>query len=459
MELSLKKRIATYNLFAIATLIALAFMAIYSVVYYTSYQHLDNDIATEKEEVFSNLDWKGNEIIMNKLPEWEESEHKQIEVNPTFLQIVDTKGKTIFKSANLQKNTFLFDPKIEKNTFYNATINQQKIRQGQFPIFNDEHQIIGQLTIGVSQQESHNVLQNLLIVLALTYIFVLSVLYFVMYYVASKAISPIHSLINSASQINDTNINSRFPLPNNKDEIYQLATTINNLMNRLEMSFHQQKQFTSDASHEMQTPLAAIKGIVEVLLRKPRTQEHYETKMKEVLLQTDRLSQLFNQLLQLARLESSAFTSKKGDVSLFSLIQKIENRHQKTLEKNNLHFYNYLPENSTVKAEEILLERILENLITNAIKYNNSGGTIFCEWDHKTNSLTIKDSGIGIPEEQLPFLFNRFYRADHSRSSIIPGNGLGLAIVKHLCDLQKIDISVESEENKGTVFTLQFGLA
>lgn len=106
MKLSFKKRIATYNLIAIATLMAIAFLSIYIVVYFTSYQHLDDDITVEKEEVFNNLDWHGDKIIMNKMPEWEEAEHKQLEVNPTFLQIVDLNGKTIFKSANLQKKPF-----------------------------------------------------------------------------------------------------------------------------------------------------------------------------------------------------------------------------------------------------------------------------------------------------------------------------------------------------------------
>jgi two-component system heavy metal sensor histidine kinase CusS len=458
MKLSFKKRIATYNLIAIATLMAIAFLSIYIVVYFTSYQHLDDDITVEKEEVFNNLDWHGDKIIMNKMPEWEEAEHKQLEVNPTFLQIVDLNGKTIFKSANLQKNLFLFNPNVEKTTFYNAVINDQKIRQGQFPVFNDDNKIIGQLTIGVSQQESYNVLHNLLIVLCLTFVFILSILYFIMYFVASKAIAPIYSLINSASKINYSNINSRLTLPDHEDEIHQLATTINELINRLEISFHQQKQFTSDASHEMQTPLAAIKGIIEVLIRKPRTQEQYESKLKEVLVQTDRLSLLFDQLLQLARLESTTLFTQKTPVLLDALIDKISQRYGSLIQKNKLTFNNQLPQNCIVKADEVMLERILDNLISNAIKYNIPKGSILCIWDNATNSLIIKDNGIGIPKDQLPFLFNRFYRADNSRSSVVSGNGLGLSIVRRLCDIQNILITVDSAVGESTTFTLQFKL-
>lgn len=456
MKLNFKKRIATYNLIAIATIMAFAFFAIYAVVYYTSYKHLDDDITTEKTEVFSNLDWDDDAIIMNKMPEWEEEEHKQVEVNPTFIQIVDLKGKTVFKSANLQENHFLFNPKNKKTVFYNATINNKKIRQGQFPVINDNNKIIGQLTIGVSQQESYNVLHNLLIVLIATYIFIISILYFIMIFVVSKAIAPIHQLIDSASQINYININSRLPLPENEDEIHQLATTINELLSRLETSFYQQKQFTSDASHEMQTPLTAIKGIVEVLLRKPRTAEKYEEKMREVLLQTNRLSQLHDQLLQLAQLESSVLLAKKEKVFLEVIIQKSIKSYDTLIKNNNIQIHNSIPSDVIVWTDTLLLEMILDNLLSNAIKYNKKEGTIFFTWNASTKTLSVTDEGIGIDADQLPLLFNRFYRADDSRSSKIPGNGLGLSITKRLCDSQNIIITVRSVKSKGTTFQLQF---
>ncbi|MDD5150030.1 MAG: HAMP domain-containing sensor histidine kinase [Flavobacterium sp.] len=456
MKLSFKKRIALYNLTAIASLTAIAFVAIYAVVYYTSYQHLDNDIATEKEEVFNNLDWKGNDILMNKMPEWEEAEHKQLEVNPTFLQIVDLNEHTIFKSANLQENHFLFNPNIEKTTFYNSIINKQRIRQGQFPIFNENNKIIGHLTIGVSQQESFNVLHNLLLVLCLTYVIMLGTLYAIISFVASKAIAPVNELIHIASKINETNINSRLPLPENEDEIHKLATTINELLNRLDYSIHQQKQFTADASHEMHTPLTAIKGTIEVLLRRKRTPEQYESKMKEVLVQTDRLSHLFDQLLQLARLESNIILAKKENIVLKDIVEKIINTHHTSINNNNNKVQVSIPQNCIVKADAGLLERILNNLIINAIKYNHPNGNIFCEWNDKSKSLTIKDEGIGISKKQLPYLFNRFFRADNSRSSHISGNGLGLSIVKRLCDLQNIKITIESIENKGSSFIITF---
>ncbi|HSN61647.1 MAG TPA: HAMP domain-containing sensor histidine kinase, partial [Ferruginibacter sp.] len=331
-----------------------------------------------------------------------------------------------------------------------------RIRQGQFPIFNESNKIIGHLTIGVSQQESYNVLHNLMIVLIVTYLFTLGVLYLIMSLVASKAIEPVNRLIRSAAVINDSNINSRLPLPENEDEIHQLATTINELLNRLETVIHQQKQFTADASHEMRTPLAAIKGTLEVLLRNKRTPEQYESKLKDLVIQTDRLALLFEELLQLARLESNMVHANKTRLHLKTIIEKIANNYQTIARVNNNSIHIDIPANCMVNADEVLLERVLDNVIFNAIKYNRPNGNIYCLWDSIKNSLTIKDEGIGIAAAQLPFLFDRFYRADNSRSSHIPGNGLGLSIVKKLCDLQSINITVESAEGIGSSFTLHF---
>ena len=454
MNLHFKKRIAIFNTIAVAITTFIVFVVIYYVVSFSSFQHLDNDIKAEMEEVFNNINWENDSIQINKMPEWDEAEHQQIEVNPTFIQIVNIDGKAIFKSINLQDDYLLIHPNNNKTSFYNTTINTQKIRQGQFPIINKNKKTIGYLTIGVSQEESSSVLHNLFIVLSFTYLILVFVLYLIMYYVASKAIKPVQKLIQSASQINESNISSRLPLPNNKDEIYKLATTFNDLLNRIENSIEQQKQFTADASHEMRTPLTIIKGTLEVLLRKERTPEQYEKKINEVISQTDRLSYLFDQLLQLARAESNNTIIKKEKIILKEKIDHLINGGDLLLNKNQIK-YN-IPSNCVVFADAALLDRILENIISNAIKYNTPNGNITFEWNEKSNSLLIKDEGIGISKDQQPYLFNRFYRADNSRSSEIKGNGLGLSIVKKLCELQHIKISVESAENKGTSFTLQF---
>lgn len=453
MRFSFKKRIAFFNTMAVAVTTAIVFIVIYTVVQYTSFRHMDTDIWQEKEEILNTLDWNKDTIIINKLPEWEEAEHRKVEVNPTFIQIVNNKDSMVFKSANMQTNHFLFDPNNKNEKYYSTQIEKQRLRLGQFSIKNDEGVTIGQLTVGISQQESYNVLSNLLFTLCISFPILLLVLYIVIYISASKAIAPVNQLIQTASSINDTNINTRLPLPENEDELYQLAKTINELLSRIETSIQQQKQFTADASHEIRTPLSAIRGTLEVLLRKQREPEQYEKKIKEVIGQTDRLNQLLDQLLQLARLESSSV--KKETIDLDKLIQEIVIKWDKPITEKAIQLQINIPKDTSILAENALLSMIIDNLLSNAIKYSHENGQIMCDWDEKTRTFSIKNDGFWITQEQTPFLFNRFYRTDDSRSSQIPGSGLGLAIVKKLADLQKIGISVQSIPNC-TIFSLKF---
>lgn len=453
MRLNFKKRIAVFNTLAVAVTTAIVFIVIYAVVYNSSYRHLDSDILLEKEEILNTLDWKGDSIIINKMPEWEEAEHNKVEVNPTFIQIVDNKERMIFKSANLQSNHFLFDPANETENFFNSLVDKQRLRLGQFPIRNDAGKLIGQLTVGISQQESYYVLNNLLISLCISFPILLLVLYLVVYMTASKAIAPVQRLIRAASVIDDSNINTRLPLPENEDELYQLAKTINELLNRIETSVQQQKQFTADASHEIRTPLAAIRGTLEVLLRKRREPEQYEERIQEVITQTDRLNQLIDQLLQLARLESGSI--KKEMINIEKLAEETITKYDKQIVEKDIRVKIAIPEGTTVFTDNLFLSMVVDNLVSNALKYGDSNSQITIVWHDKEHLLSITNKGPEISKEQLPFLFDRFYRTDDSRSSHIAGSGLGLAIVKKLADLMQLKITVDSYPGN-TTFSLQF---
>lgn len=456
MNLKFKNRIAFFNTLAVAVTTALVFWVIYIVVSKTAYAHLDNDILLEKEEVFSNLDWRGDTIIINKMPEWDEAEHSKVEVNPTFLQIVDNNRKVIFHSTNMLKDQFLFNPHNAQETFYSSDISGQKIRLGQFPIKNEKDKIIGQLTIAISQQESYTILNNLILLLLFSYPFMLIIQFIASSVAASKAIEPVHQLIKTASGISDSNISTRLPIPVRKDELHQLTTTINELLSRIEASMLQQKQFTSDASHEIRTPLASIRGTLEVLIRKPRESAIYEEKITDIIRQVDRLDSLLDQLLQLARIESGVALLKKETVVLSTVISTRLKKWQEAADNKKISLDVQLGNDITVPGDKFYIELILDNLINNAIKYGKENGHVIISWNPVTKSLDISDDGEGIAKENLPHIFNRFYRTDESRSSVVKGSGLGLSIAKKLADLHHIALTVDSELGSGTTFSMKF---
>jgi signal transduction histidine kinase len=454
MMVSFKKRIALFNTMAVAITTAIVFIVIYGVVYYSSYRHLDTDINLERKDVLKAISWKGESIVVHKMPEWEEAEHKNVEVNPTFIQIVDIRDSLLFKSINLRDNNFLFNPGLSRESFFNIQIEGQRLRLGQFPIINENNKVIGQLTIGVSQQESYHVLNNLLFTLCISFPVLLIILYVVIYLAASRAIAPVQKLIKTASGIHDSNIQTRLPLPEHKDEIYQLTSAINELLNRIENSIQQQRQFTADASHEIRTPLSAIRGTLEVLLRKKREPEQYEEKIRDVIGQTDRLNHLLDQLLQLARLESAG-NFKREQLVMDAAVKHAIEKYRHKIAAKGVYIRMDIPPGILVMADAFCLEVILDNLLGNAVKYCNTNGVVSCNWNPEMGALSIQNDGPGIPKEHLPFIFNRFYRTDQSRSAAIPGSGLGLAIVKKLAELQRIGISVDSQPGT-TIFSISF---
>lgn len=456
MTLRLKNRIALFNTLAVAFTTALVFLIIYFVVYDTSYSHLDEDISAEKEEVISNLFWLQDSIIINKMPEWEEAEHSQVEVNPTFLQIRDTRGNIIFRSNNLPEAQVLDSPQKENKTFYNGEINNQRIRLGQFPIKNENGETIGELTIAVSRQESDNVLSNLFCVLLISFPVVLLVQFFSSSIAASRAIKPVHRLISSASAIDDSNIGRRLEMPSHKDELYELTQTINDLLGRIEKSISQQKQFTSDASHEIRTPLSAIRGTLEVLIRRKRTPEVYEEKIVGIIQLVDRLDVLLEQLLHLARIDSGKTMTRVESVHLLPIVSTVQQKWETLAVYKNITFHTNISTDTMVRGDKFFLELMLDNLINNAIKYGIHNGNVWLEWDKISHTLSVKDDGMGIPEKDIPHIFNRFYRADESRSSVVKGSGLGLSIVQKLASLQDITLQVSSREGEGATFLLRF---
>jgi len=456
MTLHFQDRVALYNTLTVAFISAMVFIVIYTVVHSTSYRRMDEGIRTEAGEIIGNLSWTDDSIIINKMPEFEEAEHNQVELNPTFIQISNDKGQIIFRSGNLVKEQLVLHPSKDREVFFNELIKDQVFRLGQFPVRNEHDKIIGNVIIGISGTTPLAILKNLRLILLISFPILLIILFFASSFAASRSIAPVNALIKAASGIEDSNIDTRLPLPRIKDEIYMLATTVNELLDRIEKSFRQQKQFTSDASHEMRTPLTAIRGTLEVLYRKDHDVEHYKTKISDVLRQAERLERMLDQLLQLTRLETGVVTINNENIYLDSFLKNIKKEWESKLLTKNMRMVVNVPDDIIINYDPFFFEIMMDNLVSNAIKYGNVNGTVICEWDSGKNLLSISDDGPGIPEEHLPNLFDRFYRADYSRTSQIPGSGLGLAIVRKLADLQKIDINVASSPGKGTIFTLQF---
>ncbi len=456
MKLKFKNRIAFFNTLAAATSTLLVFVAVFWVVYLTAYKHLDDDIRKERAEILKSLKIEGERISVRHNDEWDEKEHKRVEVNPTFLQITDKQGDLVFQSPNLKNERLEIETPVAKPIYFDCKFNQERIRLGQFPIVNPGGQNIGQLSVGISQAESAMVLRNLGLTLLIAFPFLTLIFYWASSFAADRGIAPIHQLIETANKIDDQSIDTRLPLPPRRDEIFQLATTINELLHRIENSLKREKQITADISHELRTPLAGIRGTLEVLLRKRREPEQYEQKIEQVLFETDRMNRLLEQLLQLSRIEAGNVQPNTEQIELKYFFHALLEKWQPILAEKHHTVDLKIPQETVVAADVNLLELIIGNLLSNAIKYGRKDEHLTISWRENTKMLVFADNGPGIPANYLPYVFDRFSRSDTSRNSKIPGTGLGLSIAKKMADLQGIKLTVESEGGRGTTFFLQF---
>ena len=468
--MSLRNRIALYYTIATAFLIALVFAILYFMVESIVYKQFDDEVNNEVSEVFADAHVTSHDFTsfsrfksfiddtaVNS-SEAKKDPKEAAKVDTEFIQLVNLEGEVINKSINLARNVLIFKPGETTMIYFNSTINNSAIRQGQLPLFNRDGIIKGYLIIAVPMKKAIIVLNDLENVFRFSFPAIILTLFVLTRLIAGKSIRPIEKVIATAEKMTQPNIHQRIGLPFHHDELYRLSATINALLDRMEDAFQREKQFTADASHELKTPLSVVKGTLEVLVRKPREREQYENKIQFCLMELNRMAQLIDQLLMLARYESNKMNPHIQEVSLPIALEAATARLHPIAFEKKIEFKITGTEKASVTADLAMLDIILENILSNAIKYSHEASvvTITIERQERNILCSIADQGIGIPEEKLHAVFERFYRVDESRSSGTGGFGLGLSIVKRLADIQQIKVGVKSNKTIGTTFTLTF---
>lgn len=457
MSLSFRNRIALHYMIATAVIMAVAFIVVYFVVQGTVYQNLDSDLSFEAEKHTREIKIVGDSIKIINKKEWEEREHREAQVNPVFIQILNKEGKFMDKSPNLKEDVLTYNPQQNYGGHFNEILNHIAIRQVQIPI-EETGKIKGFILAAMSLESSRMVLLNLRNVLIVSYLVLLLGLYFISRYLAGRGIIPVKVITETTKRITKSDLNERVVLPQNKDELYELSSGINQLLQRIENAIERERQFTSDASHELRTPLSTLKGTLEVLIRKPRELSEYEDKIKFSLTEIDRMTATLEQLLLLARLDTNSKKIDQSLVPLSTLIDEILSRHKKRISEKKLVIDFRKGAALEGVVPQYYSNLILDNIIGNAIKYSNDNKIIHITITEIGSKIVCKvqDEGIGIKKEDLNNLFNHFFRSDALNHRSIPGNGLGLSVAKKAADAIDAEISVESELDNGTTFTITF---
>lgn len=278
-------------------------------------------------------------------------------------------------------------------------------------------------------------------------------------FLARRALEPVDKIAQTARQIEESDLSRRITV-NTKDELGRLAATLNEMIGRLENAFQRQKQFTSDASHELRAPLAVIEAESSLALQKERPPDDYRQSLETISQEARQMSFLIEQLLSLARADAGKEQWNFTEVNLGKLIGNLSTDVEVLCQEKGLNFQLAQMQDMIVKGDEARLRELLMNLLDNAIRYTTSPGTISISFRREGQMavVAVKDTGVGIPAEDIPFIFDRFYRVDKSRSRAQGGTGLGLAICKHIAEAHGGEIEVESQVGLGSTFSVRLPL-
>ena len=274
-----------------------------------------------------------------------------------------------------------------------------------------------------------------------------------------KLLKPIQDMTDKVKEINGTSL-TRLNTDLAKDELKDLALTFNAMLDRLESYMNQQKQFVSDASHELRTPIAVIQGYTEMLERWGKDDPAIlEESINSLSQETASMKELLEKLLFLSRSDKKTL---KIDMETFDLSQLCHEVIKETSFIDDEHdLIEKIADDIHLYGDRGLIKELLRILVDNALKYTPEGGsiTLSCASGKKNIILSVKDTGIGIPKEHIPHLFERFYRVDEARNKSTGGTGLGLAIAQQIIKTHNAQISVTSEVDEGTEFLLFFPIS
>lgn len=278
------------------------------------------------------------------------------------------------------------------------------------------------------------------------------------YQVAQRGIRPVEEMATTARHISSTNLRERILPEGYPSELASLASTFNEMLDRLEESFERISRFSADIAHDLRTPVNNIRGEAEVALARARSAEEYRDVIESFLEEAVRLSDLIGDLLFLARSESPLTHLRREPVDVGELLGGVQEYYEASAADAGVSLTTSVADKPVIaELDRTLLQRAVGNLVSNALANTPPGGAVVMgtRADPSTICIEVSDTGVGIPEEALPKVFDRFFRVDSSRSQGSGGTGLGLAIVQSIVQLHGGNVQIWSEPGEGTRVTLQ----
>jgi two-component system OmpR family sensor kinase len=463
--LSLKVRLTLWYGIALALILAVFAGTLYIVIAKSLKEQVDHSLEEAGTVAVKALEerrvgpfFKFDDLV---------DEFPELAVLDKFFQIFSPAGMITIQSPNVRRRdiplsrTALAAALAGRPVFESARFPKEPpVRLLSIPI-HYEGRLTHILQIGTSLREVEEMRNRLLLTLLLTGPLALAVALAGGWFLAGRALRPVEAITEAARRIAGGDLTQRLVVSQSTDEIGRLATTFNEMIGRLEVSFRQIQRFSADASHELRTPLTVMKGETELALRRPRSPEDYRLVLESSLEEIDRMTRIVEDLLFLSRADLGEVRMERRQVQLDALVEDIQRQAVVLGQERSIEVVIAAVEPAIVLGDELRLRELVLNLVDNAVNYSRPGSKVEMTLvrEDGTARLSIADHGIGIPPDAQARIFDRFYRTDEARAHFPKGTGLGLAICKWIADVHHGRIEVQSEPGQGSRFTLVLPLA
>jgi len=464
----IRTRLVLWYFFTSLILLLIFSLGTYIGMRHLLFNSLDGELVEKKLEIAESYNPTTNSFDIFNHPYFIETE-----LSNYYVILYNASNQILYKSKLVELANIKL-PTTTNDTSYSATARftkklkrtkdiipvEAKFRfMGSRILTNKEE--IGYLVIGQSYERLYESMDKLLTVLLFGVVFATLIIFLFSYFLTERSLQPIDDLVDQAQQISYKNLSERLDVQNPEDEIGKLTNVLNDLLRRLQEAFNKEQEFMADAAHELKTPLTVLRTHWEDELSNKELPDTFKEKLVKDIETITRLSKLINNLLLLS---NSEYFQLRGDfekldlpllikevISDTTILAELKNQTINTLELSQVF----------VMGDKTKLYQLFFNLIDNAIKYTPENGSIYIsvKEEQKNAVIEIKDTGIGIPANDLPYIFRRFYRVHKDRSKKMGGNGLGLAITKLITEIHKGEISVTSNFGEGSTFIIKLPIA
>ncbi|MDO8752808.1 MAG: ATP-binding protein [Anaerolineales bacterium] len=430
----------------------LAILAVFAIyVYFNLARNLsaaiDDSLTLNASQVVAGLNIDNGQLILSDSLA-ENPENANLNERGFTIRILTLQGKPLQEFGPYHNLPVSFNQSFAT---YIDPASETTVRIYNQPVYNN-NQLVAIIQVAQSLDDMQETLERLLATLLVSVPLLVVIAGISGYFLAARALAPIDQITLTAHRISGEDLSSRLNIPVTDDEVGRLTQTLNDMLSRLDDSFQRERQFTNDASHELRTPLTAMQAILGMIREKRRTPEEYEQALDDLNEETDRLRTLVESLMRLARGEKRS-DNLYETINLSTLINDVSDSLRPLAEAKNLTLNCETSESLMMLGDSDELIRLFVNLLDNAIKYTKRG-EINISANHNEKSVVVKvaDTGIGIPDEHIPHIFDRFYRVEESRT--LRGTGLGLAIAKEIVSAHHGTVEAHSIIGKGSTFVI-----